>query len=257
MRVENHSGWPRAREGNPSARPEDAAKDAVRAQEKAGCHVVTDGRTRTVPGSFPAPARRGTVVKAVLAGPVTLARRMAADMDAWPDADRLAADAAAGLLAEAKALFDAGATTLQIGEPAILTHPEDLPVLKRFLQDLGRTKPPDAVVSLATWGADAAPLYLKLLELPVNQITWDLASSETLEEKISQGFSKILGLGVVDARNADPEKPEDVARRVERIAAKARGEVRLLPSSDLGRLTPDQARKKIETLAKAWTYLEG
>lgn len=283
MRVENHSTYPREEE-------EDALERAVREQEQAGCHVVTDGQVRRGADALAAtfdgialddrrgPCARGRiawkgpctvrdfadaadaakrVVKAVLTGPVTLARRTAFETDAYRDPQELAADYATGLLAEAQALFEAGARMLQIDEPGILDHPEDLPVLKQFLGTLSREKPQDAFVALATWGGGAAPLYLKLLELPVGGIFWDLPASPALEERIAQGFSKTLGLGLVDAQNAEPEKPEDLARRVERIAAKARGEVRLLPSRGLGGLTREQARKKLEILAKAWTYLEG
>ncbi len=312
MRVENHSSYPR--EGDASGAPKqppasaltkdqrDAARRAIREQEEAGCHVVTDGQLRLADGVSPlagnfdgitlegpvrflgtnlllkrphartrihwkgpltapdflfASARTKKAVKAVLTGPVTLARHTAIETDAYPDASALAADYAEGLLAEAKALFAAGAAAIQVEEPSILAHPEDMPVLKHYLGQLSEIKPPGAVVGLATYYGDAAMLYLKLLELPVGALVWDLASSDTLEERISRGFSKVLGLGIVDARSAEIEKPEDLARRVEKIAAKARGEVRLLPSSGLGHLTRDQARKKLQALARAWTFLEG
>lgn len=302
MKVENHSGYPR--EGGAPVDPERGAADgltqderravkqAVREQETAGCHVVTDGQTRWADGAFhPAggfdgiafdaarrPRARARLawkgaftvadficaadrakgeVKTVLTGPVTLARGTAVETDAYRDPQELAADYATGLLAETQALFEAGARSLQIDDPAVLSRPEDIPVLKEFLARLSKAKPADAVVTLATWGGDAAPVYLKLLELPVGGLVWDLPAAPALEERIAQGFSKTLGLGIVDASNAEPEKPEDLARRVERIAAKARGEVRLLPSQGLGRLTREQARKKLEALAKTWTYLEG
>lgn len=196
-------------------------------------------------------------VKAILTGPVTLARHSHLETDAYRDLPDLAADYAEGLAAEAREIFSAGATAIQVEEPSISANPEDLPVLKAFLSRLSREKPAGATVTLATYLGDAEPVYWKLLELPIGGLTWDLSCSTTLAERITQGFSKILGLGVVDARSAVLEKPEDVARRVERIVAKARGEVRLLPSCSLEYLPREHARQKLEVLARAKRFLGG
>ncbi len=196
-------------------------------------------------------------VKAVLTGPVTLARHTILETDAYTNAMDLAADYAAGLVLEAKELFSAGATLLQVEEPSILTHPEDLPILKEFLAQINKSKPANASVFLATYFNDAAPLYTKLLELPVAGLIWDLTYSATLEERIAQGFSKVLGLGIADARNTKLEKPEDLARRIEKIAAKARGDIHLLPSCGLEYLPRGRAQEKLAVLAKTRRYLEG
>lgn len=221
---------------------------------------VVQGRVRWR-GTLTAPEYRFAAraakkpVKAVLTGPVTLARHSILADGAYKSPRDLAIDYATGLQTEARDLFAAGAAWLQVEEPSILTHPEDLPVLRDFLAGVAKDKPAGAQVLLATYFNDAAPLYAKLLELPVGGFVWDLTYSETLADRIAQGFSKVLGLGIVDGRNTMLEKPEDIARRVERIAAKARGEVHLLPSCGLEHLPRDRARQKLEILAKARTYL--
>lgn len=196
-------------------------------------------------------------VKAVVTGPVTLARHTILAGGPYKDAASLASDYAAGIVIEVKALAEAGAKSIQVEEPSILTNPEDLAVLKGFLAEASKAAGKGTSILLATYFNDAAPVYEKLLELPVSGLVWDLTYSETLEDRVASGFSKILGLGIVDARNTRMEKAEDLARRVERIAKKARGEVQLLPSASLEYLPRDKAREKLAVLAKARRYLEG
>ena len=195
-------------------------------------------------------------VKAVLTGPVTLARHTILTGGPYQNAADLAADYAEGLLAEAKAVLAEKPSAIQIDEPSILTNTEDLAVLKEFLSAVSKLAEKKVPVFLATYFNDASALYEKLLALPASGFVWDLTYSETLEERLKAGFSKILGLGIADSRNTRLEKPEDLARRIESIAKKARGEIQLLPSASLEYLPRDKAKQKLALLAKTRKYLE-
>ncbi len=154
-------------------------------------------------------------VKALITGPYTLAA-LSTDSH-YGDRRRLVLELAEALQQEVKALTAAGAPVIQVNEPAILRHKEDVPLLQeaitRMLDGI------EAETALYTWFADADGILPQLLELPVDVIgldfVWGPANWEALK---GTSFTKRLGFGIIDARNTKMESAEEIAEQIKRIS---------------------------------------
>jgi 5-methyltetrahydropteroyltriglutamate--homocysteine methyltransferase len=191
-------------------------------------------------------------VKPVLPGPYTLARLCVNQSGAYPDLPALAHALGDILVAEVTELIDAGATLFQVDEPAILFHPEDIRLLRQLLEPIWQARG-NALMVVATYFGDAAPLYAQLNSLPADILALDFTCSPTLADEIhATGASKILALGLIDGRNSRIEDPSTVARQVDLILKRyVLDTVHLLPSCGLAYLRRSVARAKLEVLAAA------
>ncbi len=189
-------------------------------------------------------------VKPVLPGPYTLARHCVIESGAYRDVAALAHAFSEILTAEVCDLVVAGAQIIQIEEPSILTHPEDIRLLRQLLEPLWAARG-SAELMLATYAGDAEPLYAQLNSVPADIVAFDFSQSPMLVEVIAAtGASKVLALGVVNAGDPQLEEASVVARRVDRMLKHyALDTLYLLPSSGLGDLPPARARAKLELLS--------
>jgi methionine synthase II (cobalamin-independent) len=189
-------------------------------------------------------------LKVVLAGPHTLAHAAEIATTAYRSADHLADELSAILAQEAAALADAGAPALQIDEPFILSRPGDMRQLRALLEPIYDAAAGRMQVFVATYGADAAPLYAQLNSLPADVIAVDCAGRAALADVIAQtGSGKPLALGVIDA-SAVVEDVADLARQCERLLRHyVHDTLWLQPACGLARLTAAQARAKIGVLS--------
>ncbi len=193
-------------------------------------------------------------VKAVLTGPLTLARHSIVGNGAEGGGavvQKLVEEFTEALALEVRALAAAGAPLIQIEEPVLLRHPEDLPLARRCLEAFSERKGA-AQLALAVYFGDAGTIYDRLQALPVDMLVLDFTYSLGLADRVASSPSdKILGLGLVDGRNTKLERPETVAREVERIARGARaGRIHLTTSSGLDYLPRDRALLKLKLLAR-------
>ena len=190
-------------------------------------------------------------VKPVLPGPYTLARACVTRSELYPTFADLAFAWSDIFAAEVADLAGAGASVIQIEEPAILSHPSDMRLLRRLLEPLWAARGAAQLV-LATYLGDATPLYAQLNSLPVDILALDLPSSAGLGELIAEtGASKELALGVVDGRDPQLEHPTVLARSVEKTLKRyALEAVHLLPSCGLHHLPRERARRKLALLAE-------
>jgi len=162
------------------------------------------------------------------------------------------------LAAEIVALAQAGAELIQIDEPAAIPTPEDWLIFKRSItllveaRDAATKAGRGADIALHVCFQDCAPLYEKLLALPVDILGLDLPSSPKLADMIaSVGSFKPLALGVVDGRAAQLEDAAATARQVERMLARIEGSrAYLTPSCGLEHLSQEDAFAKLELLTK-------
>ncbi|OHB69515.1 MAG: hypothetical protein A2W23_03975, partial [Planctomycetes bacterium RBG_16_43_13] len=153
-------------------------------------------------------------VKQVLTGPYTLARHSIAGNYNVAKLTEALADVLAREVGE---LAKNGAKIIQIDEPSILKNAGDWDLVASALEKIAREKG-GAMLSLATYFGDAAPLYEKMQELPVVALHFDLTYSPGIVDKVlSVGSKKLLGLGIVDGRNTRIEDAGEVARVVGRI----------------------------------------
>src|SRR5881409_4159614 len=189
-------------------------------------------------------------VKAVLTGPLTLAS-LALDKH-YRKKKPLALDAANALGEEVSGLVRAGATHIQIDEPILTRHPEDLPLASEGLERI-RTRKGAAALTLFTYFGEVSKIFEELVETPADAIGLDLVQGAGTWSAIAKhGSKRPLVLGLVDARNTKKEDPAEVAKRVlslrDRIDLKASF---LSPSNGLEFLPRGRAREKLRIVSAA------
>ncbi|MFQ5990125.1 MAG: methylcobamide--CoM methyltransferase [Candidatus Methylomirabilales bacterium] len=188
-------------------------------------------------------------VKSVLTGPYTLAISSIRQTSVYGDVSTLVIDFGAALAQEVNALAAAGAEVIQVEEPAILKHPQDLPLLQQALAPLNEARR-SAVLALYTYFGDATPVYEALQELPVQILGLDFTYAPRLPEKIAAlGSQKTLGLGLVDGRNTRMETAEHVFPILDRILPHLPGNVVYVnPSCGVEYLPRDKAVAKLRLM---------
>ncbi len=228
---------------------------------------------RNALGHLPTPPGKAgrLAIKPVLTGPYTMAKL---SVSAGGGANGSHGDRAglekrahqfAVILAkEIEALKQFGAHLIQIDEPAILDHPEDWPIFADCIA--GLVAAPEASdegkkleIALYTFFGDAAPLYEKLLALPVDILGFDFTSSDSLLEKASSlGSPKSLALGFVDGCNPKMESAQEIARSVERVLPKIKADhIFLGTSCGLTFLPAPVAFSKLTLLSSVLSELAG
>lgn len=210
------------------------------------------GRTRPLVAEefLFAAAKSSRPVKPVLTGPYTLARLSIAGGNNGRGFDKLLAGYTNALAAEVGALAGAGAGIIQVDEPALLRHADDVQLVERSLAALAAQKG-SAQLVLALYFGDPAPLYDRLQDFPVDVLNLDFTYNRGLVEIVAaRGSSKTLALGLLDGRNTRLEDPEGVASDVERMAPKlGSGGLYLNPSCGLEHLPRDRAHLKLKHLS--------
>ncbi|MBI1951210.1 MAG: hypothetical protein HYS34_07605 [Acidobacteria bacterium] len=191
-------------------------------------------------------------VKPVLTGPYTLARL--AEDRAYNDRMALAMGLAIALNQELRALQAAGASWLQIDEPALLQSKEDFPLFTRLWEVLGRGI--GAGLCLHLQGGDIGGLYPGLARLKrIACLSLDcVAGRANLDLLEGAPFPDTLklSLGLVDGRSERVEDPEEI-RAALRATRGLPGADRILlgTASDLGGLSVEIASAKLQSLARA------
>ena len=189
-------------------------------------------------------------VKAVLTGPYTLARYSVEENGGAGGFEKVLEGYTAALAAEVATLAAAGATVIQVEEPALLKYPEDFPRLERSLTALAMSKD-SAQLALVLYFGDPAPIYDHLQTLPVDLLGLDFTYNPSLVDRVaSNGTARTLMLGLVDGRNTRLEDPATTARQIEKLARGADlNRAYLSPSCGLEFLPRDRARQKLKHLA--------
>jgi 5-methyltetrahydropteroyltriglutamate--homocysteine methyltransferase len=185
-------------------------------------------------------------VKPVLTGPYTLARASVVQTDVYRRARDLTLGYAEALASEVRAVAEAGASLIQVDEPAILDHPEDLDLLGEALATLGAARG-RAELLLCLYFGDAAPLYDELQRLPVEVLGLDVTYSTKLPALIAEaGSAKVLSLGLFDGRNTRLERREEILPLLDLMLPRLRTpRVYVGPSCGLEYLPRDCARAKL------------
>ena len=189
-------------------------------------------------------------IKPVLTGPYTLARQSLIATTAYRNAPALAADLSTILADEVHDLVAAGARLVQIDEPLILQHPEDIRLLRELLEPLQNATGDAAQLAVATYFGDAEPLYAQLNSLPADIVALDCSESPRLLDAVAQtGSSKVLAFGLINGRSTRLENPDHVAGTLERLLHRyVHDTVYLQPSCGLEHLPRDRARAKLNLL---------
>lgn len=189
-------------------------------------------------------------VKAVLPGPVTFAH-LSID-EHYADHENFVLAIARVIAQEAFELEAAGATVIQIDEPALLNAPEDLELAKNAIYIITNELKSSETI-LATYFGDAKRLGPDLYDIGVDGYGFDLISGpENLQVIKELPGEKKLQAGIVDSRNTKLEEVDGLAREIEELCSIV-GEkcLRVSPSAGLEFLPREKAHAKLERLATA------
>jgi len=208
--------------------------------------IETDGQT-LVADYKKAKALAKRELKAAIAGPLTFAT-LAAEDKHYKDLEARTFAVADALAAELRGLKAAGATLVDVEEPALSAHPELVDLARAAFERLAK-----AGVSLALYPYffPNTNLVQSLANFPVAQVGLDVRSREHSADAIDRlgALKQIVVLGVVDARNTRVESAREIGELVD-AALKKVGADRLWLSTTTGLefLPHDVAVKKLNAL---------
>lgn len=196
-------------------------------------------------------------VKTTVTGPFTLASF--ASLDAYDDVPTLAYDFADLVAEEAARLARAGASWIQIDEPALGMSPVD-EVAHECLTPIAAAVPDDVRLGLHVCSGNYRNLAPALFEFPVDELDLEFASDDAdALESVFGGTTLDLdvGIGVVDSQTKSVESVETVRANVERALEWIPPErLTLTPDCGLRPLPRDDAREKLNVLASAAREVE-
>jgi 5-methyltetrahydropteroyltriglutamate--homocysteine methyltransferase len=189
-------------------------------------------------------------VKAIIPGPVTFAH-LSVD-EHYADHKEFAMAIARVLAQEAFELEAAGAVHIQIDEPALLDHPEDLDLARQCVYII-TSELRSSETTLATYFGDAKRLGPELFDFTVDGFGFDLISGPENAVLIKElPAEKKLQAGIVDARNTRLENESDLERLIIELGEICGTEcLSVSPSAGLEFLPREKARAKLERLATA------
>jgi len=208
--------------------------------------IETDGQT-LVADYKKAKALAKRELKAAIAGPLTFAT-LAAEDKHYKDLEARTFAVADALAAELRGLKAAGATLVDVEEPALSAHPELVDLARAAFERLAK-----AGVSLALYPYffPNTNLVQSLANFPVAQVGLDVRSRERSADTIDRlgALKQTVVLGVVDARNTRVESAREIGELVD-AALKKVGADRLWLSTTTGLefLPHDVAVKKLNAL---------
>jgi 5-methyltetrahydropteroyltriglutamate--homocysteine methyltransferase len=208
--------------------------------------ITTDGRTLVRDFEFAQGVARGQL-KAAVCGPLTFAT-LAEDRHYRSLEDRTLAVADA-IAAEIRGLGAAGATLVDVEEPALVAHPEHFAIARAAIERLAATGVP---LALQTYFFPADPLLDALAAFPVAQIGIDVRSRETHVLDKLNALRQTVVLGIVDARNTRVETEGELVRFIDAALKRIPAEyLWLAPTTGLEYLPHDVAVAKLRALVTA------
>jgi 5-methyltetrahydropteroyltriglutamate--homocysteine methyltransferase len=208
--------------------------------------ITSDGTTLVRDFEFARREARGEL-KAAVCGPLTFAT-LAEDSHYRSLEDRTLAVADA-IAAEIRGLGKAGATLVDVEEPALVAHPEHFALARAAIERLAAAGVP---LALQTHFFAADPLLDALAAFPVAQIGIDVRSREThVLEKLNTVRQTVV-LGIVDARNTRVETEGELVGLIEKALKRIPADyLWLAPTTGLEYLPHDVAVQKLKALVSA------
>jgi 5-methyltetrahydropteroyltriglutamate--homocysteine methyltransferase len=187
-------------------------------------------------------------LKATIAGPLTFATLTAEDRHYKDLAARTLAVAYA-LAAELRGLKAAGATLVDVEEPALSAHPEHVDLARAAFDRLAKA---GVALALHPYFFPTDKIVEKLAAFPVAQLGVDVRSRETSAKAIDRlgAVKQTVVLGVVDARNTRVESPREIGELVDATRKHVPADrLWLSTTTGLEYLPHDVALKKLAALA--------
>ena len=193
-------------------------------------------------------------LKAVVTGPYTLASLAKSGERPRHETIREFAEAIAG---EVRTLRAAGASHIQVDEPAITRNLKDVKLLVDAVKTVA-TERGTAWLSLFLYFGDVAGILDELAALPIDNLGLDLVQGQKNWKALaSHGCEVPLTLGVIDARNTKRDDPRGVARSTLSLKGKVPlAESYVSPSNGLEFLPREKAREKLRLVSETAKFVE-
>lgn len=208
--------------------------------------ITTGGTTLVRDFEFARRVVRGEL-KAAVCGPLTFAT-LAEDRHYRSLEDRTMAVAEA-VAAEIRGLGAAGATLVDVEEPALVAHPEHFALARAAIERLATAGVP---LALQTYFFPADPLLDALAAFPVAQVGIDVRSRETHVLDKLNALRQTVVLGIVDARNTRVETERELAGTIDAALKRIPADyLWLAPTTGLEYLPHDVAVQKLKALVAA------
>ena len=217
--------------------------------------IESDGRTLVADFAKAKAIAKGEL-KAAICGPLTFATLTAQDAHYKDLASRTLAVADA-LAAELRGLAAAGATLVDVEEPALAAHPEHVDLAHAAFDCLAKA---GVALALYPYFFPNTNLVEALANFPVAQVGLDVRSRETSARAIDRlGVVKqTVVLGIVDARNTRVETPRELGEIVDAALRHVPADrLWLSPTTGLEFLPHDVAVRKLGALTDAARSLGG
>ncbi len=153
------------------------------------------------------------IVKVTITGPYTIADWSFNEY--YPSKEELAFEIARIINKEIKALEEAGAIYVQVDEPALTTHPEEIGWAVEAVNEA--VKGVNIKVGLHVCYSDYNILKPYYDRLNVSQFALEFANRGFRDLDVLKGLNKELGFGVVDVHSRRVETPEEVAAAIRKV----------------------------------------
>jgi len=208
--------------------------------------ITTEGTTLVRDFEFARGVARAQL-KAAVCGPLTFAT-LAEDRHYRSLEERTLAVADA-IAAEIRGLGLAGATLVDVEEPALVAHPEHFALARAAVERLAVAGVP---LALQTYFFPADPLLDALAAFPVVQVGVDVRSRDTRALERLNALRQTVVLGIVDARNTRVETESELVGVIEAALKHLPADyLWLAPTTGLEYLPHDVAVKKLKALVAA------
>lgn len=208
--------------------------------------ITTEGNTLVRDFEFARGVARGEL-KAAVCGPLTFAT-LAEDHHYKSLEDRTLAVADA-IAKEIRGLGAAGATLVDVEEPALVAHPEHFALARAAVERLAVAGVP---LALQTYFFPADPLLEALAAFPVAQVGVDVRSRDTHALERLNALRQTIVLGIVDARNTRVETESELVKLIEAALKQIPADyLWVAPTTGLEYLPHDVAVQKLKALVAA------
>lgn len=188
-------------------------------------------------------------LKAVLTGPYSLMDFSFNEF--YSSREDLLVDLTVIYKKEITSLIEAGVKIIQIDEPSLTSHPEDLTLIADLYKELTKNQRPYFILHHAY--GDPAPLWSKIQKFPLDNFSFEAANSEMsiLQSLKKYPTEKDVTLGLIDANIERVETSREISDRV-KAALKAVPLQQLWFSTDSGlkSLKTETAVEKMNILVK-------
>ena len=199
----------------------------------------------------------GQPVKVPITGPYTLASWSFNEV--YEDDAELANELADLVNLEIEKLVEAGATYIQIDEPALATTPDDHAIVGETLERIAAGVPDDVRLGLHVCYGDYSRIYPEMLDFPVDELDLELANGdfEQVEVFTEPEFTEDLAMGVVDVHDATVESVEEIKENIIRgFEIVPPEQLTVSPDCGLKLLPREVAYQKMENMVQAAREVE-